>query len=285
MNAERSTFTISQDALTKELGKPDLRVVDASWYLPAQNRNARAEYQEKRIPGAVFFDIDAMADTDSPLPHMLPSPEQFAVAAGMLGISETDEIVIYDGPGLMSCARAWWTFRVMGASNVKILDGGFDRWSAAGLPIETGDPPQPATARFKANFAAERVRSIDNIRSIIRSGGTAIYDARSFARFAGRASEPRPGLRSGHIPGSKSLPFDQLIEDGKLKNISALREVFEGLSLRPGEPVVTTCGSGVTAAVITLALDSIGHTNNALYDGSWAEWGQAENAPVARWDD
>lgn len=285
MTAQRSKFTISSAELVEKLDDPNVRIVDASWYLPAQNRDPRGEYAKKRIPGAVFFDIDAISDTSSDLPHMLPSPEEFAKAAGEMGINENNEIIVYDGPGLFSCARVWWTFTVMGAKQVKILDGGFDAWDAAGLPVDTKKPVKPSAAVFNPQFSSNRVRSIDDIRSIIRSRATTILDARPHGRFTGQVPEPRKGLRSGHIPGSRSLPLDQLVDGGKLKNINELNEIFDSFSLQENDLVVTSCGSGVTAAVITLALESIGHSNNSLYDGSWVEWGQADNAPVAVWED
>ncbi len=285
MNDQRSKFTIAPDALVEILDNPDVRIVDASWYLPAQNRNAQAEYAENRIPGAVFFDIDAISDKKSSLPHMLPTPEEFAAAVGNMGISENNQIIVYDGPGLFSCARVWWAFRIMGAKDVKILDGGFDAWKAAGLPVETDPPAKPSPAVFSPAFEPDRVRSIEDMRAIIRSRGTTILDARPHARFTGQAAEPRKGLRSGHIPGSKSLPIDQLVTEGKLKNINELKDIIDSFSLKQNDPVVTSCGSGVTAAIITLALESVGHANNSLYDGSWSEWGQAEDAPVAVWED
>ncbi|MGI9402792.1 MAG: 3-mercaptopyruvate sulfurtransferase [Rhizobiaceae bacterium] len=285
MTATRSRFTISPEEFLERLGEPNLRIVDASWYLPVQNRDAKAEFASKRIPGAVYFDIDEISDKKSVLPHMLPSREEFANAVGEMGISEDSEIVVYDGPGLFSCARVWWTLTIMGSKDVKILDGGFDAWQVEGRPVEAGEPAKPSPTTFKPEFQADRVRSIDDIRKIIRSRVTTILDARPHARFTGEAPEPRKGLRSGHIPGSKSLPIDQLVENGKLKNINDLKAIFDSFSLQHNDPVVTSCGSGVTAAIITLALETIGHSNNSLYDGSWSEWGQADDAPVAVWNE
>jgi thiosulfate/3-mercaptopyruvate sulfurtransferase len=288
MMPDENPFFISATALAARLadtGKtPGLRIVDGSWYLPAQNRDAAAEYAAARIPGAVRFDIDAVSDKSTALPHMLPKPEEFARVAGELGISESDDIVVYDGPGLFSAARVWWTFRVMGARNVRILEGGFDRWQAAGLPVETGAPHRPVPAKFNAAFARDKVAGIAAIRANVHTGQATILDARPAGRFAGTAPEPRPGLRSGHMPGAKSLPADTLVSDGKLKYISELKKIFQQFSLDPEKPAITTCGSGVTAATITLALESVGHRRHALYDGSWAEWGQADDAPVARWE-
>lgn len=278
-------FFITADELQARLGAPELRIVDASWYLPAHGRDGRAEFEAARIPGAVFFDIDAISDKTSSLPHMLASPAQFAAAVGALGISESDDIVIYDCLGLLSAPRAWWNFRIMGARSVRILSGGFDRWRAAGRPVETGAPGTPVPAVFNAAFQPEKVASFADMKANIGSSRVLVLDARSFGRFAGNDPEPRPGLASGHIPGSKSLPWETLVADGRLKDIDTLRELFRAVSLEQGRPVVTTCGSGVSAAILTLALECLGHEQNALYDGSWAEWGSAKDAPVARWEE
>lgn len=280
---DRSIFTITPQSLEARLGSDELSVVDASWYLPAQNRNAKAEFESSRIPGAVFFDIDAISEQNTDLPHMLPDPDDFAEAVGKLGISDQDTIVIYDGPGLFSAARAWWMFRVMGAENVKILDGGFDRWKEARRPLETGSAKAPQPARFKARLDRASVAGIEDIRANLKSGHALILDARAFDRFAGQAPEPRAGLRSGHIPGSRSLPFNRLVSEGRLADIGELRNVLAEFPVDGSSEVITSCGSGVTAAVLSLALESIGHGRHRLYDGSWAEWGQAENAPVAQW--
>lgn len=277
-------FFIDADELQAVLGAPDLRIVDASWYLPAQGRDGAAEFQAARIPGAVRFDLDAIADRTSPLPHMLASPEAFSQAVGALGIAETDTIVVYDAPGLFSAPRVWWNFRIMGAGSVRILAGGFDRWRAGGRPVETGAPHIPRPAVFNAAFQPGKVASLADMRANIGSGGALVLDARPFGRFAGVDPEPRAGLASGHIPGAKSLPWDTLVADGELKDVETLRELFHNVSLEKGRPVVTTCGSGVSAAILTLALESVGHEQNALYDGSWTEWGSAEDAPVARWE-
>ena len=281
----RGPYTITPDELEALLGAPELRIVDGSWYLPAQNRDAKAEFASARIPGAVFFDLDAASDQSSPFPHMLPAPAGFATTAGALGISETDDIVIYDGPGLFSAPRIWWAFRVMGAKRVRVLDGGFDRWKADGRPVETGEPEAPRRAVFKPDFNAASVADIDDIRGTIKSGAEQILDARPHDRFTGQTPEPRPGLRGGHVPGAKSLPIAELTENGRLKDIDALRQIFAGLAVGEDRPAITSCGSGVTAAVISLALETAGHPAHRLYDGSWAEWGQAEDAPVARWED
>lgn len=252
--------------------------------MPVHGRDASAEFAASRIPGAVRFDLDAISQQDTDLPHMLPSPEIFAAAVGALGIAETDEIVVYDGPGVFSSARVWWTFRVMGAANVRILAGGFDRWKSSGMPVETGAPGTLPAAIFKPSFNARSVTGIDTIRANVHSGEALILDARPQGRFTGAQPEPRPGLRSGHVPGSKSLPADTLVRDGQLKPLDELRAMFDAVSLDPSRPVITSCGSGVTAAIISLALQSTGHGTHSLYDGSWAEWGKADDAPVARWE-
>ena len=281
---ERGPHTIDPQTLAGLLGSDDLRLVDGSWYLPAQNRDAIQEFAAARIPGAVYFDIDAISDRTSDLPHMLPDADAFGAAVGALGISETDNIVVYDGPGVFSAARVWWMFRIMGAERVRVLDGGFDGWRAAGLPVESGDAASPKSADFKARLQRDAVTDMDTIRAGLKTGDAQILDARSFERYAGQAPEPRPGLRSGHIPGSRSLPFQRLTEDGRLKDISDLKEIFAEYSLAD-RPVITSCGSGVTAAVISLALETVGHPSHSLFDGSWAQWGAAPDVPVARWED
>ncbi|MEZ5792492.1 MAG: 3-mercaptopyruvate sulfurtransferase [Nitratireductor sp.] len=283
--SDKSQHVIEAGEVEALLGRDKLRLVDGSWYLPAQNRNGRAEYLASRIPDAVYFDIDEISDKSSALPHMLPTPENFGAAMGALGISRDDDIIVYDGPGMFSAARVWWSFRIMGATSVRILDGGFDRWKAEGRPVETGTPGAPQKAVFEARPDLTRVRGIGEMRANLKSGNAQVFDARPFARFCGTAPEPRPGLRSGHIPGSQPVPATELFADGRLKPIDELRAVFETVSLAMDRPVITTCGSGVTAAVISLALESIGHRDHALYDGSWSEWGQAEDAPVAQWLD
>lgn len=277
--SDRSPFLVTPEWLADRLGQPDVAIVDASWYLPAMNRDHKAEYAAGHIPGAVFFDIDAVADTSSDLPHMLPSPEVFAEWCGRHGIAETDTIVVYDGAGVFSAPRAWWTFRVMGASRVCVLDGGTPAWVAAGHAL-TGEVSRPQKKTFSPAFNAAKVADSARIADIAARGGASIADARPAGRFAGLDPEPRPGLRGGHMPGARSVPATSLVADGKLKSVSALRAVLESSGLDLTGPVVTTCGSGVTAAVISLALASVGHDDNALYDGSWAEWGQPGDTPV-----
>jgi thiosulfate/3-mercaptopyruvate sulfurtransferase len=277
--AEESPFTVDADWLQKRLGEPGLTIVDASWYLPAQKRDARAEYDAAHIPGARFFDQDAVSDPDSPLPHTLASPQHFAQYVGAMGISADDTIVVYDGPGFFSAPRAWWMFRVMGVSQVYILDGGFDRWKAAGWPV-TAEPTKIAPCVFNADFDAARVASLADMRRIVETRESQIADARSPGRFAGTEPEPRAGIRSGHMPGAHNVPFSALAEDGELLSKERLRRVIEDAGIDLSKPVVTSCGSGVTAAAITLALETLGHTDNRLYDGSWTEWGGLGDTPV-----
>ena len=277
--SETSRFVVSSEWLENELGSPDLRIVDASFYLPAQKRDADADYAAGHIPGAVRFDHDKVADHSTDLPHMVPVPEDFARAVGDMGIGEQDRIVIYDGPGMFSAPRGWWLFRTMGARNVFILDGGLDGWKAEGRPLQT-EIPSPAPAIFTPTYRPEKVASIDTVTSVIETAATQIADARSAGRFSGEEPEPRAGLRSGHMPGARNLPAGALSAGGRLKPVSELRRIIEDAGIDLNRPVVTSCGSGITAAIITLALETVGHDDNALYDGSWTEWGGRADTPV-----
>jgi thiosulfate/3-mercaptopyruvate sulfurtransferase len=279
MSSDKSRFVVSADWVEKQLGAPEFRIVDASWYLPAQNRNGAVEYAAGHIPGAVFFDQDVVADHTSGLPHTVPAPDYFAAEVGKLGISETDTIVVYDGPGVFAAPRAWWLFRLMGAQNVFIMDGGIDGWKKEGRPLQI-DLPEPAPAVFHTNFNPYAITSFDEMRGIVSTGSRQVADARGAGRFTGDEAEPRAGMRSGHMPGAHSLPAGLLSADGQLKDLSSLRSVIEAAGIDLEKPVVTTCGSGVTAAIITLALHSIGHENNTLYDGSWSEWGSRADTSV-----
>jgi thiosulfate/3-mercaptopyruvate sulfurtransferase len=278
MSKINSNF-VSCQWLSARLNVPGIAIVDASWYLPDHKRDAFAEYEAAHIPGAAFFDLDAIADHSTGLPHMLPTEAEFAKAVGALGISADDVIVVYDGLGLFSAARVWWTFRTFGAQNVFILNGGFPAWLAAGLPVSQANE-RLRKKIFTARLDASKVRSKAQMMGIIKNASATIADARPSARFSGTAPEPRQGLRSGHMPGAASVPVNLLVENGQLKDRPSIEAVFRNQHLDLTGDVVTTCGSGVTAAIISLALDSIGHTDHALYDGSWAEWGQAGDTPV-----
>jgi thiosulfate/3-mercaptopyruvate sulfurtransferase len=277
--SETSRFVVSSDWLAAELGAPDLKVVDASFYLPAHNRDADAEYLAGHIPGAVRFDHDKVADHSTGLPHMVPAADIFAEAVGKLGIKETDRVVIYDGPGIFSAPRGWWLFRIMGAKQVFVLDGGLDGWKAEGRALEAGIPsPEPVT--FEATVRVDKIIDLQTMLGIISDGSAQIADARPAGRFAGTEPEPRAGMRSGHMPGARSLPSGTFSLNGKLRTLPELRQAIEDAGIDFGQPVVTSCGSGITAAIITLALESLGHEDNALYDGSWTEWGARQDTPV-----
>ena len=277
--SETSPFTMDADWLQEHLGTPGLSIVDASWYLPAQGRDARAEYEASHIPGAVFFDKDAVVDPDSSLAHTLPDAATFARHVGAMGISADDTIVVYDGPGVFSAPRVWWMLRVMGVHQVYLLDGGFDRWKTAGRPVTT-EPTKIAPNVFHVDFDASRVASLDDMRRIVGTGESQIADARPAGRFTGADPEPRAGMRGGHMPGAKSVPATTLSKDGKLLPPEELRARFEQAGIDLSRPVVTSCGSGITAAVVTLALETLGHSANRLYDGSWSEWGGRSDTPV-----
>ncbi|MFD1326980.1 3-mercaptopyruvate sulfurtransferase [Mycoplana ramosa] len=279
MTAARSKYVVTADWVQKQLGAPEFRIIDASWYLPAQNRNGAAEYAAGHIPGAVFYDQDAIADHSTGLPHSIPSPEEFASAIEKLGISDTDTIVVYDGPGIFTAPRVWWLLRTMGAKNVYVLDGGLDGWKKEGRPLET-DLPEPAPGHFRPHFNPAAVTSFDEMHDIVSSGSRQIADARAAGRFTGEEPEPRAGMRAGHMPGARSMPSGIFSVDGRLKDLDALKAAFDSAGIDLDEPVVTTCGSGITAAIITLALHSLGHENNTLYDGSWSEWGGRADTPV-----
>jgi thiosulfate/3-mercaptopyruvate sulfurtransferase len=275
-----SSQTVSTDWLATRLGDADLAIVDASWYLPIQNRNAAREYLAAHIPGAVFFDIDAVADTASHLPHMLPSEAAFAEAVGAMGVAETMDIVVYDGAGLFSAPRVWWTFRAFGARHVFVLDGGFPAWKAEGRPVESGEV-RKAAARFRAKLDRGAVYDADAVAAALRTGSAQVVDARPSDRFRGEAPEPRPGVRSGHMPGARNVPFADLTDNGRLAPPEKLANAFAAAGVDLDRPVVTSCGSGVSAAVLALALETLGKPAAGLYDGSWTEWGSDPGRPVA----
>ena len=277
---ETTQLPVSTQWLADRLGTPGLSVVDASWYLPAMGRDHAQEFAARRIPGAVFFDQDKIVDPDSNLPHALPSAEVFAQKVGELGITDTDTIVVYDGPGFFSAPRVWWLFRVFGAKNVHLLDGGFDNWEKAGLPVDTAEPKTPSPATFNANLDAERVATLADMKRFVETRERQIADARPAARFTAEVPEPRADMRAGHMPGARSLPVLSLAENGKLKSVKELRELVEQAGIDLTKPVVTTCGSGVTAAGISFALTALGHNDHKLFDGSWVEWSTQDDTPV-----
>lgn len=277
--SEKSAYVISREALKDRIGEPGLSIIDASWYLPASGRNAREEYDTAHIPGAIFFDQDQIVDQHSPLPHTLPSPEFFARKVGSMGITADETVVIYDGPGMFSAPRVWWMFRIMGVKNALVLDGGFDNWKKAGFPT-TSEITKIAPSLFKPAFDQNKVVLFHEMVEIVEKRTAQIADARAAGRFTGRDAEPRAGMRSGHMPGARNVPVTTLSENGELKDLASLRQIFEDAGIDLNKPVVTSCGSGVTAAVITLALASLGHEDNRLYDGSWSEWGGRPDTPV-----
>lgn len=273
---------VSTAWLNDRLDAPDIVVLDGSYYLSTMNRDAEAEYLAAHIPGAQRFDIDAVKDEGSPLPHMLPSPEAFAGKVGAMGIGDETSIVVYDGLGLFSAARVWWTFRTFGARNVMILDGGFPAWQAEGRPVETGPARPREPRRFTPRFDPHAVAGLEDVRRALETGEAQVLDARPADRFEGRAPEPRPGLRSGHMPGSLNLPYGTLLENGRLKRPDQIRAALDASGLDASRPVITSCGSGISAAILTLALDAAGRPAQALYDGSWAEWGGRGDLPIAK---
>ncbi len=264
---------VSTEWLAAHLKDPDLRVLDGSWHMPDSGRDARAEYEAAHIPGARFFDIDEISDHRSDLPHMAPPPEKFMSRVRALGVGDGHQIVVYDTAGLFSAARVWWLFRLMGKTDVAVLDGGFPKWQAEGREIEDM-PPVIRDRHITVTRQNHLVRDVTQVARAAKLRDHEIIDARAAARFRGEAPEPRPGLRSGHIPGARSLPFGEVLNpDGTMKDADSLRRVFEAAGVDLSKPAITTCGSGVTAAVLSLALERIGKTDHAVYDGSWSEWG------------
>jgi thiosulfate/3-mercaptopyruvate sulfurtransferase len=272
---------VSTEWLAARLDEPTVAIIDATWFMPGSGRDAVAEYAERHIPGAVFFPIDEICDHASNLPHMLSAPADFAVAARRLGVRRDSQVVVYDSHGLFSAPRVWWTFRAMGHAETFVLDGGLPKWIAEGRALERGWRT-PEHGDFRARPDGALVRDLEAVRAALESGAEQVVDARSTERFAGRAPEPRAGLRSGHMPGARNLPWNGVLTaDGALADISKLRDAFETAGINLTAPIITTCGSGVSASLLALALARIGRSDAAVYDGSWSEWAARSDTPVA----
>lgn len=276
-----SPYVVSTEWLAERLNAPDISIIDASWHLPAAKRDPKAEFLEGHIPGAQFFDIDAISDTETSLPHMLPLPEKFASRMRKLGIGDGKKVIAYDAAGLFSAARAWWMFRVFGHDDVAVLDGGLPKWKAEGRPLEDGPAAKPQERHFTARYQAMMVRDKADVLRAVEKGDAAIADARSLPRFSAKEPEPRPGVRGGHMPGAKNVHYATLLRsDGTLKSHDEIAKVFAGAGVDVAKPVITSCGSGITAAILSLGLTLIDAKDHALYDGSWSEWGAASDTPV-----
>jgi thiosulfate/3-mercaptopyruvate sulfurtransferase len=282
MPEPQSKWLVETDWLAERLDAPDIVVLDASLHLPTTGRNAKAEYLAAHIPGALFFDIDDIADETNPLPHMLPPTVKFASRVKKMGVGDGARVAVYDTEGLYSAARAWWMFRIMGHNDVAVLNGGLKKWKAEGRALEDGEPTRRTPRHFTPRFHAELVRDAAEVKALIGSTAAQIVDARSAGRFEGRDADPRPGLRQGHIPGSRNVPYATLLNaDGTLKPAAELAAVFAKAGVELERPVVATCGSGVTAGIVALALAVLGRPDAAVYDGSWVEWGADASLPLA----
>ncbi len=272
---------VSTQWLEDHLNSPDIAIVDASWHLPAAQRDAKAEFREGHIPGAQFFDIDELSDAASTLPHMLPSPEKFASRMRKLGIGDGKKVIAYDAAGLFSGPRAWWMFKVFGHDDVAVLDGGLPKWKAEARPLDDGPALKPQERHFTARYKSMLVRDMTEAASALKSGTAQISDARSPTRFRGEEAEPRAHVRAGHMPGARNVHYAALLKsDGTLKSPDEIAALFQAAGIDVSKPVITSCGSGITAAILTLGLTLIGARDHALYDGSWAEWGGTPDAPV-----
>lgn len=275
---------VSTDWLAQHLNDPDLRIIDASWHMPDAGRDGQAEYDAAHIPGARFFDIDDISDGRSDLPHMAPPVEKFMSRMRAKGIGDGHQVVVYDSNGIFSAPRVWWTFRLMGKTDVAVLDGGLPKWLAEGRPMEDM-PPVIRDRHMTVTRQADMVKDVTQVAAAAKLGDWQIVDARSAPRFRGEAPEPREGLRSGHIPNARNVPFGELMNpDGTMKDVDDLKAVFEAAGVDLAKPVISSCGSGVTAAVLDLALARMGHPRHAIYDGSWAEWGMYNDLKVATGD-
>ncbi|WP_420547458.1 3-mercaptopyruvate sulfurtransferase [Curvivirga sp.] len=271
---------VEADWLEAHIDNPKITILDASWHMPNLNRDAKAEYKEKHIPGAIFFDIDVVSDGKSDLPHMLPSSDDFASALGKMGISNEDLIVVYDSYGLFSAARVWWMFRCFGHDNVAILNGGSLKWESENRPMDNKVPTRQTT-NYTANFKSGLIKSLSDVQVNLESMQAQVIDARARNRFNAEVPEPRPGLRGGHIPGSLNLPFADILTEAKtIKDEASIRSLFEAERLDFNKPVITSCGTGVTACVLSFALYLIGKEDAAVYDGSWTEWGGHRETPI-----
>ena len=274
-------WIVETDWLAAHLDAPDLVVFDGSWHLPTTGRDPKAEYLAGHVPDALFFDIDDLSDEKSSLPHMLPSTVKFASRMKKMGVGDGMRIVVYDTQGLFSAARVWWTFRAMGHEDVAVLNGGLKKWTAEGRELEDGPPRKRPECHYTPLLNASLVRDMDDMKDLLAKKSTQIVDARPAGRFVGSEPEPRPGLRGGHLPGARNVPSQSLLnDDGTLKAPSELGKIFAAAGIDPALPVVTTCGSGVTASILSLALAVLGQTNAAVYDGSWAEWGAENGLPI-----
>jgi thiosulfate/3-mercaptopyruvate sulfurtransferase len=268
--------------LAARLDAPDLRILDATWVMPGDPRDPRAMHEQARIPGAIFFDIDEVSDAENPLPHMAAPAAKFAARMRALGVGDGNTVVVYDALGLFSAARVWWNFRHMGKEDVYVLDGGLPAWLAAGQPVEDGPPRARPPRHFTSRVRSDLLANLEDMRRLLAEGATQVIDARGAGRFEGREPEPRPGVKSGHMPGARNVPFGSLLEaDGRMKGKEALAALFTAAGIDLAKPAVTTCGSGITAPIVALALARLGRKDARVYDGSWTEWGGREDTPIA----